>query len=147
MTYDHEFKATQQSCTRGKQGLRIISLIHFNSSGTAGKAEISGSVPDQRLKVDTEFNLTRILVSTVLTVHSQFGFSGIDCSLPSALILPSSREADKGSQQAQGLQNKGLEVLYLQKSSRRFIIWFMACHAHSDGISGFKHSQHTDTMM
>lgn len=34
-------------------------MIHFNSLSTAGKPEISGNVPDQRLKVDTEFDLTR----------------------------------------------------------------------------------------
>lgn len=28
-------------------------MIHFNPLSTNGKAEISGSVPDQRLKVDT----------------------------------------------------------------------------------------------
>lgn len=65
---DHKLKTTQQSCARGKQGLRIVPLmIHFNSLSATGKAEISGSVPDQRLKVDTGFDLTRVLVSTVLT--------------------------------------------------------------------------------
>lgn len=33
-------------------------MIHFNSLRAAGEAEISGSVPDQRLKVDTGFDLT-----------------------------------------------------------------------------------------
>lgn len=64
----HKLKTTQQSRTRGKQGLRIVwQMIHFNSLRTIGKPEISGSVPDQRLKVDTKFDLTRVLVSTVLT--------------------------------------------------------------------------------
>lgn len=42
-------------------------MIHFNCLTAAGKAEISGSVPDQKLKVDTEFDLTRVLVSSVVT--------------------------------------------------------------------------------
>lgn len=37
--------------------------FHFNSLSTAGKAEISGNVPDQRLKVDTEFDLATVLES------------------------------------------------------------------------------------
>lgn len=42
-------------------------MIHFNSLSVVGKAQIRGSVPDQRLKIDTGFNLARVLVSAVLT--------------------------------------------------------------------------------
>lgn len=42
-------------------------MIRFNSLSAAGKAEISGSVSDQRLKVDMGFDLTGVLVSVVLT--------------------------------------------------------------------------------
>lgn len=38
-----------------------------NPVSATGKAEISGGVPDQRLTVDTGFNLTGVLVSAVLT--------------------------------------------------------------------------------
>lgn len=66
LTCDHKLKTTQQRRTRGKQGLRIVWLmIHFNSLRTTMKPKISGSVPDQRLKVDTKFDLTRVLVSMV----------------------------------------------------------------------------------
>lgn len=62
----HKLKTPQQSRTRGKLGLRIVSLmIYFNSLSTAGK--ISKSVLDQRHKVDTEFNLSRVLMSVVVT--------------------------------------------------------------------------------
>lgn len=65
---DHKLKTPQQSCKRGKLGPRLVSLmIYFNSLGAAGKVEISRSVPDQRQKVDTEFNLTRVLMSVALT--------------------------------------------------------------------------------
>ena len=42
-------------------------MIHFNSLSAVRKAEISGSVRDQGLKVDTGFDLTGVLVSAVLT--------------------------------------------------------------------------------
>lgn len=42
-------------------------MIHFNSLSAAGKAEISRSVLDQRLKVDKGFDLTGVLMSAVLT--------------------------------------------------------------------------------
>lgn len=62
----HKLKPPQQSCTRGKLGSRIVSLmIYFNSLSTVGK--ISKSVLDQRHKVDTEFNLSRVLTSVVVT--------------------------------------------------------------------------------
>lgn len=62
----HKLKPPQQSCARGKLGSRIVSLmIYFNSLSTVGK--ISKSVLDQRHKVDTEFNLSRVLMSVVVT--------------------------------------------------------------------------------
>lgn len=64
----HKLKTSQLSSARGEQVLRIAVLMsRFHSLGTAGKAKISTGVRDQRLNVDTGFNLTQVLMSMVVT--------------------------------------------------------------------------------
>lgn len=67
-------------------------MIHFNSLSAAGKAEISRTVLDQRLKVDTGFDLTGVLMSAVLTEALPIWTMRDLLSLPQAHIISSSQE-------------------------------------------------------